>query len=81
MEAFGRFWTVQVNPLAIYGIYRWAPGPFSAEIGAKWTNFAFDPVLLIKNMILIHFLDELIYESFWEILSFPSHSFGDLWGL
>ena len=57
-----------------------------AKIGAtKWTNFAifaqFDPGLLVKNRISIHFLVDLICGRFWEILSCPSLSVGDLWDL
>ena len=58
------------------------------EIGAKWVKWAsvasiatFDPALLITSRILVHFLVELTYGSFWEILSYPSHSVGNLWEL
>ena len=54
------------------------------KFGAKWTNFAvlfpFDPGLLIKRRILVHFLVNLIYGGFWEILGCPHHSIDDLWG-
>ena len=53
------------------------------KIGLIWANFAsiapFDPALLIKSRILVHFLVELICGSFWEIFSCPSHSVGELW--
>ena len=66
-----------MSHLVLYGLY--------GTIGAKWTDFAilaqFDQVLLIKSRILVHFLVKLIYGSFWEILSCPSLSIGDLWGL
>ena len=55
-----------------------------AKIGLIWANFSsiapFDPALLIKSRILVHFLVELIYGSFWKVLSNPSHSATDLWG-
>ena len=41
----------------------------------------FDPCLLIKSRILVHFLVKLIYGSFWKISSCPIHFVGDLWGL
>ena len=85
MEVFGRFWAIQVTALTIYGVYKWTPEPFLAKIGAKWTYFAilapFHPCLLIKSKISVHFLVELTFGSFWKILSCPTYSVGDLWGL
>ena len=40
----------------------------------------FDPDLLIKSRVWVHFLVELIYGGFWEILRCPSHSVTDLRG-
>ena len=39
----------------------------------------FEPDLLIKCRVWVHFLVTLIYGGFWEILRCPSHSVVDSW--
>ena len=33
MEAFRRFWGLQITKLAIFGVYKWAPGQILAMNG------------------------------------------------
>ena len=68
MEAFMRFWAIQVSPLAIYWVYKRGLGP---KMGLNELIFAslaqFNPVLLLKSRILVYFPVELICGSVWEI--------------